>query len=400
VTNRLLVLTLALGFLCPSTVLALHRKTAAVVQITPQSGAGDVANPSWAGFRYVIFDSDGDLLGNGNHTRQVFLFDLRRRDLTGDLAIEQLTSGPGNYTRGAAGRRARTAVFEGDGANGHRQIFFVQRNSGVVDALTAGDADSTNPRVDELARVATFESSADFFNTGATGTQVYMVQLRQAEPGCPYPCAPTGNRGLTQITNKNGDSHNAAPAKAGRAIVFESDADLLNSGETSNQVYLLDDLGLLTILSHGPGDSRNPSVSRNARQIAFESDADLLNNGSTGTQIFMRRRLGSPLEQITSAPSGTSAAPAVSSSGRFMTFLSGDDLLANGSTGPEVFTFGVRRGDLSQVTYGPSTIVTGTGHSAGVFATFIADGDLLGNGTSGRALYLVNLFALGNQTVP
>jgi Tol biopolymer transport system component len=397
--NRVLALVLALGVFLPASAAALHRQTASLVQVTPISGAGVVENPSWAGFRYVVFDSDADIVGNGNNTRQVFLFDLRERDRTGGLAIEQLTSGPGDARRGAAGRLARRVVYDAlDG--GVRQLFEVERNSGDVVQLTDGSADSINARADERGRFIVFESSADFFNTGVSGTQIYMIALRSIDPSCPYPCVSTNNAGLFQITNESGTNRNAVTAKAGRAILFESNADLLNLGQTTNQVYLLEDFTALSLLGHGPGESRNPSVSRNGRQFAFESDEDLMNNGSTGTQLFARRRRTEPVEQITFEPNGTSTTPAVSVSGRQLTFVSSDDLLGNGSSGPEVFVYGIRRGDTQQVTGGPSSVAEFPAHSAGVFNVFVADGDLLGNGTSGPALYLVNLFGLGNQILP
>jgi len=396
---RALAALAALLVTLPAGTHALHRQTPALEQVTPTSGAGAVASPSWAGFRYVIFDSDADIVGNGNTTRQIFLFDLRSRVRGGGLAIEQLTTGPGDARRGTAGRLARRVVYDALDA-GVRQIFDVDRKSGAVRQLTAGASDSQNARADERGRYLVFESSADFFNTGTGGTQIYLIETRAMLAGCPFPCAASGNAGLIQITDAAGTSHNAVTAKGGRAIAFESDADLLNLGQTTNQVYLLENFSQLSLLSHGPGEARNPSVSRNGRQIAFESDEDLLAAGTTGTQIFMRRRRTSALEQITFAPNGTSTDPAVSTSGRFMTFVSSDDLLNTGSTGPEAMTYGVRRGDLSQVTAGPSTIAAAPAHSAGVFAVFVADGDLAGTGATGPALYLVNLFALGSQTLP
>jgi Tol biopolymer transport system component len=397
--NRVLALVLALGVFLPAPAAALHRQTPTLVQVTPISGAGAVENPSWAGFRYVVFDSDADIVGNGNNTRQVFLFDLRERDRTGGLAIDQLTSGPGDARRGAAGRLARRIVYDAL-VGGVRQLFEVERNSGQVVQLTDGSADSFNARADERGRFIVFESSADFFNTGVSGTQIYLMSLRGIDPSCPLPCLSTNNAGLFQITNKNGTNRNAVTAKAGRAILFESNADLLSLGQNTNQVYLLEDLTALSLLGHGPGESRNPSVSRNGRQFAFESDEDLMNNGSTGTQLFARRRRTEPVEQITFEPNGTSKTPAVSVSGRQLTFVSSDDLMGNGSSGPEVFVYGIRRGDTQQVTSGPSSLAGFPAHSAGVFNVFIADGDLLGNGTSGPALYLVNLFGLGSQILP
>lgn len=397
---RVVVAALLVSLAVPGPAHALHRRTAGLVQVTPTSGAGAVANPSWSGFRFMVFDSDADIVGNGNSTRQVFLFDLRQRNRDGSLGIVQITSGDGDYRHASAARRARKIAYDGRDSGGVRQIFFLNRKNGALDAITAGTADSRNARLDEVGRVMVFESEADFFSTGATGSQIYLVDLRLADPACPYPCAANANAGLTQITNKNGHSHDASTSKAGKTIAFESDADLLGTGETANQIYVRDESGGLTLFSRGPGTGRNVSLSRNGRQIAFDSDSDLLSAGSTGRQIFMQRRLTLPVEMMTDAPAGTSRESSVSTRGRQVSFVSEDDLASVGSTGPELFVLSVRRGDIAQVTNGPSTIMTQPAHSTGVFSAFVADGDLLGNGTSGVALYIVNLFQLGSTTVP
>ena len=63
-----LVCLLALGL--PAGVHAFHQRTPAFLQVTPAT-PGTVGNPRWAGFRYVLFDSDADLLGNASSGRQI-----------------------------------------------------------------------------------------------------------------------------------------------------------------------------------------------------------------------------------------------------------------------------------------------------------------------------------------
>ena len=82
-----------------------------------------------------------------------------------------------------------------------------------------------------------------------------------------------------------------------------------------------------------------------------------------------------------------------------MIFASTDDLLNNGSTGPQIFEYGVLTDVLRQVTAAPGT-TRDPAYSAGVFTIFVADGDLLSTGATGEELYLVNLFSLQNGSVP
>jgi Tol biopolymer transport system component len=378
---------------------AYHRKTPTLLQITP-NGAGSIANARWAGFRYVVFDSDADLLANGSTGRQVFYFDLQERDRTGLLAVHQLTSGAGDNRHGSTGSRAKVVAFDAlAGGVGPRQIMLVSRAGGAPWALTQGAADSTDPIVDDGGRFVVFASQADLLGAGIGGSQIFLADLRKASPTCPYPCAATGNAGLRQLTHKAGNSAHPVVSKAGKVIAFESDADLLNGGETETQIYRVETkTDTTTRPTHGPGASRHPTLSKNGRVLAFESDADLLGAGAGGTQIFVFKKDGT-LVQVTAAPGGQSTSPSLELTGRGVLFESTADLLGDGSTGPQIFEYGVATGVTRQVTDTPGT-TRDPGYSAGVFTIFVANDDLLGNGSSGEQLYLVNLFALQDGNVP
>jgi Tol biopolymer transport system component len=392
---------LALAVVGASPVQAYHRKTPTLVQITPNGTGSNIANPRWAGFRYVVFDSDADLLGNNSTGRQVFYFDLQERDRTNLLSVHQLTSDNGDNQHGSTGSRAKVIAYDAQpGGAGPRQIMLVPRLAGAPWALTAGSADSINPVMDDGGRFVTFESQADLLGLGFTGSQVYLADLRIANPTCPYPCAPSNNAGLTQVTRKAGNSTHPVVSKAG-VVAFESDADLLNAGQTENQIYVSDVFASqITRPTTGPGASQHPSMSKNGSFIAFDSAADLMGNGSTGTQVFVYKRKDSSLQQITNAAGAQSQNPSVELTGRGVLFDSNADLLNNGSTGPQIFEFTVAGATTRQVTD------TGAGtsdpaHSAGVFTVFVSSADLKGNGSTGPQLYLVNLFALPfNSRVP
>jgi Tol biopolymer transport system component len=131
----------------------------------------------------------------------------------------------------------------------------------------------------------------------------------------------------------------------------------------------------------------------------FESDANLLGNGTGGTQLFLYRRNKHTLSQLTAAPGGACTNPSVSSNGHAVAFLSSDDLLDHGSTGPEVYSYDLKKNFLLQLTDAPSA-VTSPAYASGVFTVFLADGDVAGTSSPGMQLLLVNLYALAGQTVP
>jgi dipeptidyl aminopeptidase/acylaminoacyl peptidase len=382
---------------------AFHYITPALVQIPPVGmNPGTIQHPHWGGLRFVLFDSDADLLNNGSTGRQIYLFDLQLRDVQGILALTQLTSAPlDDNQRGRTGRRAVMIAYDARiGGAGPRQLMLFDRHTGVRTQLTGGAFDSKNAYFDDGERIVVFESAADFFNTGVGGTQIYRIDLRRVLLGCPFPCAESGNAGLTQLTNKTGNNHNAVTSNGGKTIVFESDADLLNEGENENQVYLYDGKhGLTSRVTHGPGAARNPTLTRDGGRLVFESNANLTNSGTGGTQIYFYRHNKKTTEQLTAAPGGNCTNPAISSNGHAVAFLSPDDLLGLGSTGPELYSYELKKNLLVQLTNAPSN-VTSPAYASGVFTVFLADGDLAGNGSPGTQLQLVNLFALGDQTVP
>lgn len=397
-----LLLVLAVG-LCAVPAGAFHYITPPLLQIPPVGqDPGTIRHPSWGGLRHVLFDSDGDLLNNGSTGRQIFLFDLQIRDVQGVLALTQLTATPADDNqRGRTGRKAVLVVYDARvGGVGPRQLMLLNRRNGVAQQLTNGTGDSLNASIDDGERVVVFESAADFFGTGAGGTQIYALDLRKALIGCPLPCMASNNAGLTQLTNKTGASRNAVTSNSGKFVYFESDADLLNVGQTENQIYLYDARGSgLSLVSHGPGASRNPSVTRDGGRLVFESEANLTGLATGGTQLFLYRRNKASLRQLTTVPGGACTAPTVSSNGHAVAFLSSNDLLNMGSVGPEVYSYDLKKNSIVQVTDAPSA-VTAPAYASGVFTVFLADGDLAGNGSPGTQLLLTNLFALRGQVVP
>jgi Tol biopolymer transport system component len=382
---------------------AFHYITPALLQIPPVGqNPGTIQHPRWGGLRFVVFDSDADLLSNGSSGRQIFLFDLQERDVTGSLSLTQITTTPLNDNqRPRTGRRAVKIAYDARvGGVGPRQLMMVDRRTNLHSQLTSGVADSLNASIDDGERIIVFESAADFFSTGVGGTQIYRIDLRKALLGCPFPCAQSGNAGLTQLTNKAGNNHNAVTSNSGKTIVFESDADLLNVGQTENQIYFYDGKTDQTSrITHGPGAARNPSLTRDGGRLAFESDADLTGTGTGGTQIFFYHRNKATLQQISSAPGGTCTNPSISSNGHALAFISPNDLLGLGSVGPELYSYDLRKSALVQLTDAPAS-VSAPAYASGVFTVFLADGDVAGTGSPGTQLQLINLYALAGQTVP
>src|SRR5262249_57840653 len=72
-------------------------------------------------------------------------------------------------------------------------------------------------------------------------------------------------------------------------------------------------------LTNGVGDSTHPTMSQDGRLVVWQSTADLLGTGSTGSQIFLLDRQTGILQQITNSAGG-STLPFIGGGWRLLNF--------------------------------------------------------------------------------
>lgn len=222
---------------------------------------------------------------------------------------------------------------------------------------------------------------------------------------------------LTQVTDKPSQTIGSIHfTMASNVMIFHSDADLLNNGNTMPQIFVFDTAKRVLKgerafyqLTFGNQPSLNASATARARTIAFESAADHLGNGSTGRQIFASRLVrfkrpeGLILQQVTKGL-GESFNPKLNASGRYVVFSSTGDLNGDGlAPGEHLYRSELRRlrkagcgsypcpfggfnPGLDLVT---REIATGAAiHPGGNFVVFESRGDAAGNGCSNGAQQL------------
>ena len=400
----------ALAFLgMASAASALHRHTPPIVQVTtaPSTEIGGAAFVGTSNL--VLFNSDADLLGNGNATPNLFLFDLQYRVNKNQVGIYQLTFGTQPTRNAMAVRRAREIAFESeadflDNGSVGREIFasrsaIVRKSIVPMVQITNSAGDSFAPMLSGNAFYITFASTTDMRGDGlAPGTHVYRAPFRNGVVGsgaCPsYPCP--GNPDLELVST-------AAVGKysldiSGRFVVFESLDDVLQNGGANGfqQLYLKDlATGDVEALTAGAADSRNPAIERKAASIVFESASDLLGNGAGHTQIYRWNRQKRPavLEQITFGTDGDSTAPSLTAKADKIVFSSTADLKNSGSSGTnELFLYDVPSGTLVQLTGGTENLTRAA--TQFVFSVFTSSADRLGNGNDKPQLFLTNAFPL------
>src|SRR6266446_3117598 len=87
---------------------------------------------------------------------------------------------------------------------------------------------------------------------------------------------------------------------------FQSSSDLKHNGSTGNEIFFyvlrqdLPDSNTTRQITNFSGDSEHPSSSANAYVATFDSDADIVGTGNTVRQIFLYyRRLNNTFVQLT-----------------------------------------------------------------------------------------------------
>jgi Tol biopolymer transport system component len=388
---------------------ALHRRTPAFLQITEQS-SGAPGAPSFAGRSNVLlFESDGDLLGNGNETSQIFVFDLAGRVKKQLPSLYQVTFGTAGSHAPSGAKRAKVLAFHsdadllGNGSTG-RQIFAsttAKWKKALVPLfqVTRGPGTSFDPVVSEAGKYMAFSSTDDLLGDGlAPGVHLYVTDLRRLAKGsCPgYPCPGDGNPGLVLASPE--EPLGVAIDKNGRRVAFASRADAAGTGcgvGTSQIFTWAADTGVIEQVTCGAADSRHPAFTRNYRGLVFDSDADLVGTSAGHTQIFHLDLFAAPhiLTQVTFGSDGDSSDPAPNgtASRERHFFVSTADLTGAGGAGTRrVYMFEEGK-PLLRLTDGQEILSRLTGQF--LFGVFTSDADLVGNGNDTPQLFLVNAYA-------
>lgn len=417
-TGKLLLLTAAIVLVTATASLALHRFTPPFVQVTSLSSGEVGALAGWAPDQWA-FESNGDVVGNGNGDWQIFIFSLLERDLAGAPGLTQVTFGPHNARHPTISRNGQfiefRVVFEADGdlcadsANAcdgtpmpvaGRQVFIYSTATKKITQITHAPGDCINPNLSGNGRWVAFESMVDINGGGSTGgiAELYQADTARIGSDCPsLPCTPPpGNpgagTGVVRLTH-GGGTHGVQSFN-GLAIAFESRGDLLNGGANAGpqHVYLLTK-GVLRQLTTGTAEEgRNPSINQNGTLIAYEQDVIRPVPAAPVSQIVVTkaRKKKVVMSMVTNHDS-PSFSPSLSPNGRFLNFTSSADLLGKGTPQNQVYTYNVRRRLITQLTAGPR----GAGSAQStlfILSAFTSSDDFKGNGNSVKQFFVANPF--------
>ncbi|MBU0511338.1 MAG: calcium-binding protein [Chloroflexi bacterium] len=208
---------------------------------------------------------------------------------------------------------------------------------------TQGNLNSLNPAISDDGRYVAFQSYADNLVPGDTnGLYDFFVHDRQTGITTRVSVAADGTQGSGDVY-----PHLLAISSEGR-VAFESEADNLVPDDTNGEVDIfVHDIrnGLTTRVSvasdgtQGNSNSFAPAISTNGRYVAFVSGANNLVPGDTNyaADIFLHDTLTGVTTHVSVASDGTqgnygSSGVDVSDNGRFVTFGSYADNLVPGDT--------------------------------------------------------------------
>jgi LPXTG-site transpeptidase (sortase) family protein len=323
----------------------------------------------------------------------------------GDDSDEPSISSDGRYVAFESG----SSLVSGD-TNLQTDIFVHDRNTNtttrisVASSGTQGDGDSYEPSISSDGRYVAFNSNASNLVSGDTnGDSDIFVHDR--------------NTGITTCVSVNssgvfveGVSYNPSISSDGRYVAFNSNAKNLVSGDTNWQtdVFVHDrDTNTITRVSmdssgmQGNGGSTDPSISSDGRYVAFVSSASNLVSGDTNWRqdIFVHDRNTNTTTRVSVASSGTqgdggSFAPAISSDGRYVAFVSNAGNLVSGDTNgnPDIFVYDNSANTTTRVsvdssgTQGDGVSAIPSISSSGRYVAFLStSSNLVSGDTNGEA---------------
>jgi Tol biopolymer transport system component len=237
-----------------------------------------------------------------------------------------------------------TNLVPGD-TNGALDVFVRDRVAQVTRRVSVGRGGaqannaSSQPALSADGRYVAFTSKANNLVPGDTnGALDVFVRDR-----------------ITHVTRRVSVGRRGAQAKHasfepaisadGRYVAFISDAGNLVAGDTigNRDVFVRDRIAHVTRrVSVGPGgaqantDCRDPAISASGRYVTFWSAAtNLVPGGTVGHEVFVRDRVAHVTRQVSVGPggvqgNGASLNPAISANGRYVAFSSeADNLVAS-----------------------------------------------------------------------
>lgn len=278
----------------------------------------------------------------------------------------------------------------------------------VSSAGAPGNGATATPSISGDGSLIAFASSATNFVAGVAGQQIYVHDR--------------GSNQVSLVSEDNsaasnpGNGASSAPAISldGAAVALVSLATNLLAPAVPNvpgqQIYVKDfATGLMTLASQsssgvaGDGVSGAPAISSSGRFVAFVSLSTNLATGVSGQQVYLRDRQTNQTLLISQSTGGiigdgASSSPAVSSDGRFVAYVSLSTNLVGGVSGQQVYLRDTQTNQTSLISQstggltgdGASNSPSVSGNGPFAIVAFSSLSSNLSAGVSGSQIYLRN----------
>jgi Tol biopolymer transport system component len=190
--------------------------------------------------------------------------------------------------------------------NGGEDLFLWDRSTGTTTRLTNGNGYSYSPSISADGNVVAFASEATNLVPGPrNGGDVFLLDRTSGS--------------VSRVTAGNDYSVDPQISADGRHVTFTSVASNLVPGDNNGQldVFVWDrTTGLTSRLTNGSGFSTDSTISADGRYVSFQSEATDLVPGDTNrvTDVFVADRAAGTLERITNG-NGPSVEPSMSDDG-------------------------------------------------------------------------------------
>ncbi len=352
--------------------------------------------------RYVAFASNASNLvsDDTNGKSDVFVKDLQTGTISRVSIDANGTQGNGDAYDPTVSADGRYVVFASDAANlvagdtnGTADLFVKDMVTGSLtristnsSGLQATGGSSNSPALSANGRYVAFVSSADNLVAGDTNGAA-DVFVKDTLTGAV-------SRASTDLANvwANGASSAPAISSDGRFVAFASDASNLVSGDVNGvtDVFVKDlQTGVISRVSsdsssgEANGTSLAPAVSSDGRYVAFVSDAtNLVSGDSNGaSDVFVKDTVTGGIVRVSTDGSdgqanGSSSAPVMTADGRYVVFASAADNLVAGDTNNarDVFFKDLQTGSITRVSTDAGNVL---GNGGSYLPSVSADGRMI-----------------------
>jgi Tol biopolymer transport system component len=229
----------------------------------------------------------------------------------------------------------------GGNADGNYEIFLYNTHTKEWQQITDTTAPVDNHRPFTIdGKWILFDSNADFVGSNADhNRELYMARLRSSGVS------------FTQITDTAYPVENLSGSMDGHSVViaFSSNGDLIPGGnpDGNSEIFVwLRRAKTFEQLTNSapPGENAHPSINLGQRFVVFESTADLTNSGAGNRRIFQFDRVHKTLTLLSRSRFGTNQLPKVSLH-RYVIWESNANLTGHNPNGDWVIYLFDRRKD-------------------------------------------------------